>query len=109
LSIKLERRRQAADARQAEARDSQNSGRAPLVVAIEAAGFRDLHDMPVVGPLRRPRCWAVRGERAVATPAVAMLDVVAEEPQPVPFVEDDDLVLPRAFGRVVRTRGRDPE
>jgi hypothetical protein len=66
-------------------------GRAPLVVAIEAAGFRNLHDMPVFGLLHRPRCRAVHGKRAVATPAVVMLEVVAEEPPQVTFVEDDDL------------------
>jgi len=61
-------------------------------VAIKAAGFRDLQDMPALGPLHGSRLPAVHGERAVATPAVVMLEVVAEEPPQVPFVEDNDLV-----------------
>ncbi len=59
---------------------------------IEAAGFRDLHDMAVLGPLHRPRRRAVHGERAVTAPAVVMLEVAAEEPPQVALVEDDDVV-----------------
>ena len=62
------------------------SGCVPLVVAIEAAGFRDFHDSPALEPLHRSRLRAVHGERAVATPAVVMLKVVAEDPPQVPFV-----------------------
>ncbi len=60
-------------------------------MAIEAAGFRDLHDMPVLGPLHSPRNGAVHGERAVTAPTMVMLEV-AEEPPQVPLIEDDDVV-----------------
>jgi hypothetical protein len=88
-------------------------------VAIEAAGFRDLHDMSVLGPLHRPRCWAVHGERAVTAPAVIVLEVVAEKPPQVPLLEDDDVVQALAADTPdhpldewvlpVRKYGRDPE
>ena len=68
------------------------SGRASLVVAVEAASFGDLPDIPVPGPLHRPRCRAVHVERTVATPAVIMLEVVAEEPSQMPLAKDDGVV-----------------
>ncbi len=69
-----------------------SGGGASLVVPVEAAGFLDLHDFPVLWCLYGPRLWAVHGERAVAGPAMVMLEVVAEEAQQVPLVEDDDVV-----------------
>jgi hypothetical protein len=59
---------------------------------MEAAGFRDLHYMPVLGPVHRPRLGTAHRERAMAKPAMVMLEAVGEEPPQVPLVEDDDLV-----------------
>ena len=63
---------------------SSGSGGASFVVAIEAAGFRDLDDgLTEIEALHRSRRWAVHGEGAVATPRVIVAEVVAEEPPEV--------------------------
>jgi len=61
-------------------------------VAVEAASFRDLHDIPALGALHRPRRRAVHGEGAVTTPRVVVLEIVAEEPAEVALAEDNDVV-----------------
>ena len=68
------------------------SGGAPLAVPIETASFLDLYDIAFLGSLDRARLGAVHGERAVAAPAVVVLEVVGEEPAQVTLTEDDDVV-----------------
>jgi hypothetical protein len=68
------------------------SGGAPLVVPIETACFLDLYNVAFLGSLDRARLGAVHGERAVAAPAVVVLEVVGEQPAQLMLIEDDDVV-----------------
>src|SRR5262249_10070089 len=68
------------------------SGRAPLVVPIEAASFCDLDDIAVLGSLHGSRRRAVHGEGAVAAPAMVVLEVIDKESPHVPLAENDDVV-----------------
>ena len=68
------------------------SGRAPLVVPIEAASFCDLDDIAVLGSLHGSRRRAVHGEGAVAAPAMVVLEVIDKESPQVPLAENDDVV-----------------
>lgn len=55
------------------------------------SGFSDPHDIPVLGSLHLRR-RALHVERAMATPAAAMLEVAAENSSRAGLVEHDDEV-----------------
>ena len=59
---------------------------------IETASFVDLEDIAFIGSLDRARLGAVHGERAVAAPAVVVLEVVGEQSAQVMLIEDGDVV-----------------
>jgi len=61
-------------------------------MVVQPARLGDLHDAAMVGAVHRSRFRAVHGERAVAAPAVIVLEVVAEEPAQVALVKNYDVV-----------------
>ena len=69
------------------------SGRAPLVVPVEAASFLDFHHFPALGRLHRSRIRAVHVQRPVTAPAMVVLEVADEDPPQVPLAEDDRSVF----------------
>jgi len=61
-------------------------------VVIQAASFIDLRDLAELRSEHGPGRRAVHRERTVTTPAVVVLEVIAEESSQVSLVEHDDVV-----------------
>ena len=59
---------------------------------VEAAHFRELHDLTHLGRLHGPRLWRVLLEREVRSRTVVVAEVLAENPPQVFLPQHDDVV-----------------